>query len=151
GATGRLALGMKMKLFGVILTAILAALAFRYCPVPWSAGFLLTAVLLGVFACFAKGTAAAALMVNLAAVPLALAMFESYLGITQLYGDRTRIEGNIYDGFHKDDTLGYAPNQNARLTAREYYGDTVLYDVVYSIDGQGLRIAPPVDQGVRAC
>jgi hypothetical protein len=145
--------GMKMKLCSVILSGILAALAFRYCPIPWSAAFLLTAVLLAIFARLAKRTGAAVLMVNIAAVLLALVIFEGYIGIEQLRGDGTRMEGTITDGFvHADDMLGYAPDRNTRVTARKYYSDTLLYDVVYSIDGQGLRIAPTADQrGLSEC
>ncbi len=135
-----------MKPFSVIVAVALAALAFRYCPVPWSAVFFLTAVLLAIFARLAKRTGSDALMVNLAAVFLALASFEGYIGIKQLRGDGSRIEGTIYDEFHADDMLGYAPNPNAQLTAIKYYGDTLLYDVVYSIDEQGLRVAPPADK-----
>src|SRR4029079_12585418 len=110
---------MKMKLCSVILAGVLAALAFRYCPVPWSAAFLLAAVLLTIFSRLAKRAGAAVLLVNIAAVLLALALFEGYIGIQQLWGDGTRIEGTIYDGYHADDTLGYAPDRNARLTAKK--------------------------------
>src|SRR5215470_13488876 len=105
---------MKTKLCSIILAGILAALAFRYCPVPWSAAFLLAAVVLAIFAPLAKRTGAAVLMVNIAAVLLAIAIFEGYIGIEQLRGDGTRIAGTITNGFvHADDNLGYAPDRNA--------------------------------------
>ena len=133
-----------MTLCSVILAGTLAALAFRYCPVPWAAAFLLAAILLVIFARTAKNTRAAVQMVNIAAAVIALAIFESYIGIEQLRGDGTRMAGTITRGFtHVDDTLGYAPNRNTHVTAKKYYGHKVLYDVIYSIDEQGLRIAPP--------
>ncbi len=142
-----------MTLCSVILAGTLAALAFRYCPVPWAAAFLLAAILLVIFARTAKSTRAAVQMVNIAAAVIALAIFESYIGIEQLRGDGTRMAGTITRGFtHVDDTLGYAPNRNTHVTAKKYYGHKVLYDVIYSIDEQGLRIAPPRDQtSISAC
>ena len=110
-------------------------------------GIFLTAVLFANVVRSTMRTGLSVLMVNIAAVLLALAIFEGYIGIVQIRGDGTRMAGTINDGFtHADDMLGYAPDRDARVTARKYYGETLLYDVVYTIDGQGLRIAPPVDK-----
>jgi len=129
--------------------SVLITLACVYCPVPWSAAFFLIAVLVAIFACLAKRTAAAVLMVNIAAVLTAVAIFEGYIGIEQLRGDGTRMAGTITRKSPKfkdpDDALGYAPRRNVRVTAKKYYGDTLIYDVVYSIDGWGLRIEPPAN------
>src|SRR5262245_62024961 len=74
---------MKKKLYSIVLAGVSAALAFRYCPIPWAALFLLTVGLLAIFARLAKRTGTSAVMVNLAAVLVALASFEGYIGIEQ--------------------------------------------------------------------
>src|SRR5262245_7691971 len=101
------------RLIVVILAAVLVALAYRYCPVPWSVAFLLIAVLLTIFARLAKHVSTGVLLINIAAVFFALASVEAYIGVKELQGDGTRMEGTSTDGFtHADDMLGYVPNPN---------------------------------------
>jgi hypothetical protein len=89
---------------------------------------------------------------NVAAISMALAIFEVYLSIGAPGSDGTRMEGTITDGFtHPDDVLGYAPNKNSRVTARKYYGDSLLYDAVYTINSDGLRVAPPTEDRPLGC
>ncbi len=127
--------------------AVVAAAAAAYsCPVPWSAVLLAAATILGIAAWRARGDVAKMLLANLAAVFVALAAFEAYLGLRPAEDDGTRMEGTIAEDFvHPDDDLGYAPNKGARVTARKRYGDTVVYDVTYTIGSDGLRVMPPVD------
>jgi hypothetical protein len=90
--------------------------------------------------------------INVAAVICALALFDIYLGHRQAEGDGTRMEGSVVDGFtHRDDLLGYAPFPNARVTAKKLYGDSVIYDVVYTTDRHGLRITAPPAADAREC
>lgn len=99
---------------------------------------------------FPSGAKAA--MLSTAAIFLGLAAFEAYLGIEQFRGDGTRMEGSVTEGFTRlDDVLGYAPQKNSRITARKFYGDTLIYDVVYTIGPNGLRISPPVNPEPRGC
>src|SRR6185312_13875201 len=82
--------------------------------------------------------------INAAALVCAVALFDIYLGHRQTEGDGTHMEGSIVNGFtHRDDLLGYAPAPNARVTAKKLYGDSVIYDVVYTTDRHGLRITAP--------
>jgi hypothetical protein len=127
----------------------LAAIAVIYCPIPWSAAFLLLAILILIFARLDKGDRTAALVVNIAFVVFAIASFEGYLGLKQLRGDGTRIEGNLYSKYHIDETLGYAPNPNEILTALKFYRDTQLYDDVYCCDAHWLRQAPPMEKALQ--
>lgn len=91
-------------------------------------------------------------LANLAAVAAALGLFEAYLAHRQAEGDGTRMEGSIVDGFtHADDVLGYAPNANVRVTARKFYGDSLLYDVVYTTGANGLRITAPAAASAKEC
>ena len=59
----------------------------------------------------------------------------------------TRFERTALRGGHNriHPILGYAPVKNSRLSVKKYHGDTLLYDVIYSIDANGLRTHPPSD------
>src|SRR5262249_6162901 len=81
----------------------------------------------------------------------ALAAFEGYLGIQQRQGDGTRVEGTVNDETQPNDLLGYAPVENSRLTARKFYGNELIYDVVYSIGPGGLRVVPSSKAGSAEC
>jgi hypothetical protein len=137
----------------LVAVAIVSALAIAYCPAPWSAVLLSAAALLVAYAVTAKRTAAKVALANIGAVCFALALFEAYLAHEELRGDGTRLEGSITEGFtHLDDVLGYAPDASARVTARKLHGDTLVYDVVYTIGPDGLRIAPPAsDATLHGC
>ncbi len=94
----------------------------------------------------------AVLSANLAAVVGALALFEAYLEHQQAAGDGTRMEGSIVNGFtHQDDVLGYAPNANASVTSRKLYDDTVIYDVAYTTNADGLRVTARPAPSAREC
>ena len=99
-----------------------------------------------------RGRTWAFICVNLAAVVGALTLFEFYLEHQQAEGDGTRLEGSIADGFtHRDDVLGYAPRANARVTARKLYGDSPIYDVVYTTNAEGLRITAAPAAPAKEC
>jgi len=51
------------------------------------------------------------------------------------------------DYFQGNESLGYAPLAASRGTATRSFAGEVLYDVVYTIDQNGLRVAPPVADG----
>jgi len=54
-----------------------------------------------------------------------------------------RTEGNYSDpeGYFKDDLfLGYRPKQAARIRSARFYGDSVVYDVTYTIGPDRLRV-----------
>jgi hypothetical protein len=90
-------------------------------------------------------------MTWLAAVLVAVAAFEAYLGYQERAGDGTRMQGSITEGFNRqDDVLGYVPERASRVTARKLHGDTVLYDVTYSIGADGLRIRPEPENAAPA-
>lgn len=131
---------------GLALAALPVVLAIRYCPVPWSAVLLACALMLMVVLIVrarAVRTTTQIVIINAAAALVALSVFEAYLGVQQIQGDGTRMEGSVTDNYTvSDDVLGYAPKKSGRYTARKYYGNTLLYDVVYTIGADGLRISP---------
>lgn len=135
---------MKAIVLGIASAIAIAVGGVWYCPVPWSPALLATAALLALAAWSASGAGVKILLANLAAVLVALAAFEGYLGYQSALGDGTEMEGTITEGFtHPDDALGYAPDAGRHVTARKRYGDSVLYDVVYTIGPDGLRVTPP--------
>lgn len=137
---------------GLILVGIASAVAVNICPLPWFAALLAGSALLACGAMASGRNAVKISMLCAAAIVLGLAAFEAFLGIEQLIGDGTRMEGSITDGFTRpDDILGYAPQRGSRVSARKFYGDTLIYDVVYTIGANGLRISPPANQNPRQC
>jgi hypothetical protein len=93
-----------------------------YCSVPWAPALLALAALIIVAALKSKQTTMQVVLANLAAVFVALAVFEGYLGYRDSVGDETVMEGTITEGFtHADDVLGYAPDKGSRVTARKRY------------------------------
>src|SRR5262249_9539451 len=138
---------VSLSFFILILLAGLAALAVAYSPFPWAIALLFVALLMLGSALPSKGRPAVVVLVNGAALILALAAFEAYLGIQQRQGDGTRVEGTVNDETQPNDLLGYAPVENSRLTARKFYGNELIYDVVYSIGPGGLRIVPSSKAG----
>ncbi len=137
---------MTKSLRGIVLAAGACVLAVEYCPVPWSAVFVTAALPFLLLGLQAQRAAATALMINSAAVCCAFGLVEGYLGFQQLRGDGTRMEGSITEGFTRtDDVLGYGPERSVRVTARKLYGNIPLYDVVYTIGDDGLRIAYPAN------
>jgi hypothetical protein len=47
--------------------------------------------------------------------------------------------------------LGFAPYPDNQIRRRKYDGEALLYDAVYTIDSDGLRIAPPHREDSREC
>lgn len=55
-----------------------------------------------------------------------------------------RSEGRDLVGYTlPDERLSYAPARDFETTYRRYAGDVLVYDVIYSIAANGLRVAPP--------
>jgi hypothetical protein len=142
----------EITLFGFIFLISISAVAIKFCPLPWAIALLTTSILLAYGAVASTRNSMKVVMINAAAICFALAAFEGYLGIVELQGDGTRMEGSITEGFtHSDNVLGYAPNKNTQVTARKFYGDMLIYDVVYTIGPTGLRTSPPANQPTRGC
>jgi len=125
------------------LILVMAGAGIRYCPVSWSPVLLSVAAFLSVAAWRARHAWAKPGMAWLAAVFVALAVFEGYLGHQERAGDGTTMEGTITRGFNqRDDVLGYVPDKASQVTARKRYGEEVIYDVTYTIGADGLRVRP---------
>ena len=136
--------------FRAVLASVLAiaaiALALHFSALPF---FWISVAWAGLFLWLTFATRhgnAKAVFFNLAVVCATLAVLEAYLdrkpqvssrrsegGYTERYFDKTR-----------SPVLGYRPRKDIQVDSRKYRGDELIYDVVYTIDANGLRLAPPV-------
>lgn len=77
---------------------------------------------------------------NISVVFLALGAIEAYLWINQDY----RLEYVNPKGFSgKHEVLGSAPIKNNKTRTKRFYRNELIFDVIYTIDSNGLRITPP--------
>src|SRR5678815_5701888 len=140
---------MRLRVAKTIATtsATVAALSFAWAyanPIPWVGVLIGSAAVLILPFIFISRSGERYLIACCIGALIALALFELTLGLKELRGDETVVEGSISDGFtQRNDLLGYAPPRAHRVTARKRFKDQVIYDVVYTIGENGLRIAPP--------
>lgn len=142
--------GLAVLVAGATVAAVAGALVSADSP------YLLVFPLLGLGglagALVARGAAARALGVNLAAAAVALSVAEYYCWFDRPAPDPARYAGRFTeDYFQRDDLLGYGPAPGIRADARKVVGGALVYDVVYGIDANGLRRAPPGRDGSRSC
>lgn len=135
----------------LIVTPLASAgvLALLNGPYLWIYGLWLLACIYA--AALSRSTLPRALWVNLGAAVLALLLLEAYFQWQQPV-DAMRYEGDYtQDYFTGHALLGYGPTRGVRATARKLYAGTTVYDVVYSIGQDGLRISPPHSQTAAGC
>jgi hypothetical protein len=84
---------------------------------------------------------------NLGVVALSFAASEAYVVLNQTPG------AHYSDGYMiEDDVLGTVPSKGHQGYATKSIGGALLYDVTYSINADGLRLAPPVsDETAGGC
>lgn len=133
---------------GIALALGLVALALRYCPVPWSAVLFVLSMVLVPFIWCTRSDWTRVAMISIAAACLAIAAFEGYLGFQRPGPDGMREEQQSIMGYiHEDGVLGYALNGSIRVHSRRYFKQELIYDVIYTINSDGLRIVPPTREG----
>ena len=145
---------MKMRHWAVFVivtaTAIACALIFFSRPYLWVFTVWLLACVYA--AVVSRTTLARAVWVNLGAAVLALWLLEAYLHSQQAPADAVRYEGRYtQDYFIRHDLLGYAPGKGISATARKLLAGTKVYEVVYTIGQDGLRVAPPHKPDATGC
>jgi len=84
-----------------------------------------------------------ALWFNAAVVLAAVAVLEGYAAYTSGTAERRQTWSNPQSLFARDDALGHRPPPGHVTDSQLWYGDELIYDVTYTIDDDGLRIAPP--------
>lgn len=97
-----------------------------------------------------RGRMSRAVFLNLAVVSCMLAVAEAYL-VTHDYTSATYPDGEPY---LRDEVLGWAPAKGSHIHAVKKRGglhhrQEMLFDVTYTIDSKGLRIAPRYQQNAE--
>lgn len=140
---------MQAKIIRIILppTGIaLSVAAIAWLPLPFIWVALLWCVAAGIAGVLEKVVWLRALWINLGTVALTLGLAEGYfLAITDTPAEELYEGTFTTDYFLAHEILGYAPARNYRATVTKHIGGEFIYDTVYTIDGHGLRIAPPHD------
>jgi len=112
-------------------------------PIPYIWIAIATVIMLSYAAVATKREGLRALWFNLAVLVFTLGAVESYFWAQEPLERRMEYSEEF---FIADDVLGYKPAANRRIGHRAYGGDQLLYDVTYSLDGYGLRIASPLTE-----
>jgi hypothetical protein len=117
-----------------------SAMALKFLPAPfiwigWGWSFALVACALK-----SERSATRAVFFNIAVLPVLLAGTETYL---TLHVPVRRFYSDGY--FLPDDALGTAPARGMVGHSTEYEHGKLAYDVAYTIDSDGLRVAPPLN------
>jgi hypothetical protein len=149
---------MKSLAAIIIFSLVASALCLKFAPNPYIWVFTLWAAVFSRAAWLLPNPTIRAVCVNLAVVALFGYGAETYFWLEKrepdpsahATSDAYRMEGSILDGYRdmNHPVLGYAPVKGVSAEARKYYGDQLIYDVVYTIDQNGLRHSPPVRTGI---
>jgi len=126
----------------VLLTVciVLLIVAFRYLESPWVPAIGTTVLASGALAYACKNQLTRALWVNLAVIMSALGAFEIYLLSDERGVPTERFEGTYTTDYYVNhDILGYGPANNISATVSRYVNDELIYDLIYTIDDNGLR------------
>jgi Glycosyl hydrolases family 16 len=83
------------------------------------------------------------LLINIGVVFFILSFSEEYL-LLEKFSDVTTKEINSGPYCRNSDTLGFAMLKNNVITSKEYFKDSLIYEVKYSTDENGHRITPPI-------
>ena len=125
----------------VLLLTTWALFCASRSPIP----YVWIAIALLIVSCYGAvtttGDGLRALWVNIAVITLTLGVMEGYFWIQ---GPAERRMAYTEEFFLADDVLGYKPAAARRIGHRSYGGDQLLYDVTYTLDDHGLRIASPL-------
>ncbi len=137
----------------IAVVAGLVAISLRWLPLPYV--WILAIAAAVSLARFARSRTirAKAIWWNLGVVLLIFAATESFLAVREYRRrdvEASRIHSyQVYDPL-EDPDLGYVLRPASTRTARKLFDDEVIYEVVYTVDPQGLRVSPPPSEQGRA-
>jgi hypothetical protein len=135
-----------------LLTAVtlaLSALAYSLLPIPFLwIGLIWSVALLSAIACLSRPWYPPLVLLFLNASVIALVF-----GAAELVFFRREAAPVYSAGYgYEDDVLGYVPVKGVRGHSSKIENGKPLFDVTYSIDSNGQRVAPAVNQeGPSAC
>ena len=128
----------------MVSLAILAAyvsLKASYVPFAWFfVTWFLTLLFLGLSA---RGATSKAVWINLSAAVLALGLGELYIWNTTPEKTNSYCCNDAY--IIRDDHFGMVPRKNFTATHVKTINSVPIYETTYTMDANGLRIAPPYD------
>jgi len=105
-----------------------------------------------VLALFSKIPAIKAAWFNASVACITMTAIEGYWLLQPEQNISEQYTGTYTNGyFLKHDLLGHAPPKNTEITSTRSYQNRILYDVVYTLDQNGLRIAPPSQDNAKEC
>jgi hypothetical protein len=143
----RIKLNNILKVVLVIFGSLLSLLFLKYFTAPYVWISLSWFFVFIFWMISSNKTFTKAVLLYISIIIFTFGFFEAYLSFSKSHkNNKIRLlnEGKITDAvWIKHDILGYAPVKNNTITSTRYLGDTVTYKVVYTIDSDGLRIAPP--------
>ena len=126
-------------------------ISLKYLPIPYLVILFAWAIVWLMALISAKHTGTRILFLNLAVVAICLAALEAY-AYSRWQDARPENEPTFAQDYKcLDDVLGKVPARGLASASKRMYGDAVLYDVVYTIESNGLRITPPVTGTPRGC
>lgn len=132
-------------LVAVTIGAVLTLGVFTYSSKPYIYGAAIWALLCGYATTTGTRPWVKAAWLNLGVLLLTLGMAEIYFDRVY-FAEEPPSEERFSDDdnlFREHDLLGFAPAKDRSYTHVRWYGHEVIYRVTYTIDGHGLRIAPP--------
>jgi hypothetical protein len=123
----------------------LSVVALGQLPEPFIWIFFFWICLLAAAGVLAKTPGWRAFWFNLSVASATLFGAETYFWATSNDPPPERYAGDYTtDYFVHDEIVGYKPASDRQITATKYVGVKKIYDVVYTINRQGLRVSPPI-------
>ena len=134
---------MLIRLAALGFAIVVSYLFLRTSILPFAWFWLTWFIALLCFGLTAQTSLSSAVWVNLSATVMALALGELYLWNSK--GEKTNSYccDDLY--FIRDDDLGVVPRKSFAATHVKAVNSVPIYKVTYTIDANGLRIAPPYD------
>ncbi len=138
----------------MVVGAVLAGVFLKYLPKPYVYIYAFWGIACFYAAAISSGAWIRAVWLNIGVVVLALGCAEMYFD--QIYfaeeplretefgaDDANRSNTNLIDLFGKHDVLGWAPTKGRAFFETTSFANKLIYKVKYTIDNDGLRVAPP--------
>jgi hypothetical protein len=129
-----------------VFAAVISFASLKYFSIPF---IWIALAWLGAFVCgLVLFPRAKVVWVGLAIVTCTLAGLEGLFWVSEHWAFKDiRSEGTMK--WVSDDVLGYVAPKGVALTEAKYYRGKKLYDVVYTMDANGLRISSPPQYGAK--
>src|SRR5215813_1057392 len=136
------------KRLATVVILLVASVLFiaRTSLIPYLWIAIAAVIMLSYAAVISKREGFRALWVNFAIIVFTFGAIEGYFWAQ---GPLERHMEYSEQFFVADDVLGYKPAAEKRIEHRSYGGNQLLYDVTYTLDDQGLRIASPLTIGSK--